>query len=168
MLREIIILICAALLLGCTSSTNENEASSETIIPLNKIEGEYIPDSIRSNITSKRRGKLKALEADGQAWFNFQINEPFSDLKIALNNSGGVTDFIWPFDDIVASTDSSSNQSQSIKVDVLITQSNVQIFFNESIRYSFEQNLLSTNNKIEVYLDGKHHDIPGVLYDIGM
>lgn len=168
MIKRLGFLAFVALLISCTSSSNEdsNNSAEKEFIPLAKTEGSNIPDNYRSAVTSKRRGKLKGLKSDGNAWYNFKVNQPFENLKIVITNSNGITDFIWPIENIISNLDS-LNTSQNIKVDLLITSENVQVFFDENIRFSFEENLVASDNRIEVYLDGEFVDIPGVLYDLG-
>ncbi|MEP0984227.1 hypothetical protein [Ekhidna sp.] len=168
MIKNLSVLIIAALLMGCSTPSNEqtNDNESQKSIPLVKAEGSFIPEDIRSNVTSKRRGKLKGLKSDGEAWYSFQVVAPFENLKIVITNSRGVTDFIWPIEDIISNLDS-LNTVQNIKVDMVFTEESVLVFFGESIRFSFEENLLAADTRIEVYTDGEFRDIPGVLYDVG-
>ncbi|WP_425391179.1 hypothetical protein [Ekhidna sp.] len=169
MIKKLSIVIMAALILGCTSSSNESSNQDSGLIPLEKVEGSaYISDEIHSNITSKRRGKMNKLQADGPAWFSFRLEKSFQELQIIISNNTGSTDFIWPVEDILGSNEGNQDDSADVNVDVLITAEKVEIFFNENIRFSFPDDLTATNNSIEVYLDGELQNLPGILYDIGL
>ncbi len=169
MIRKDLVIIAAALLLGCTSSTKESTDTVDT--PLEKSVGSYIPEDILSTVTSKRRGKLKRLEADGAAWFSFNLTDNFKELKIIITNKEGSTEFIWPVADIRQTSENVQIQNEYseelIKVDLLIIENEVKFYFNEYIRFSYNENLISSSNMIEVYLDQELKDLPGVLSDIG-
>jgi len=171
-------LLTVGLLWGCTSSTSEKQEevpSNSSISFMNRTTNSRISEEIANNLTSKRRGKLNGLTADGPAWFNFRVNKNFESLQLIFINEGFQSKYIWKTgteeseEPNVFSLNETNSESETLAIDVLIKDQRIVIFFNDGEEtFTFQNEASSLNFKIEVYLNDIYQDIPGVLYDIGI
>lgn len=176
MLRNLCIWLVTAALLGCSSSGNESagtEDVSNSITFETKVVDTYIPDDVIANLTGKRRSKLSNLYSDGSSMFNFRIEKEFTELKIKLIGKQSSYTMNWSAQssegDKKVLLFNNVNQGDFV-VDVLLASpGQIQVFFNEGLEsFVFKTENSPIDARVEVYLDGVLHDIPGVLYDIGV
>ncbi|SNT29590.1 hypothetical protein SAMN05421640_3259 [Ekhidna lutea] len=170
MISKYSIWVVAGLFLACSSSGGESRSTS---LKLEKSEsGTYINDDVKSSVSSKRRGKLNRLQADGPAWFSFKVPNTFQKLNLQFSNGSSIT---WKVagtenleDDDSLPLNIKNSDSTETMIDVVITPPTVKIFFNEGEEnFIFNASSFSVETKLEVYLDEEIYDTPGILYDLG-
>ncbi|MEQ9468341.1 MAG: hypothetical protein RLN88_13085 [Ekhidna sp.] len=175
MIKKTALWILVGFLSACTSSDKESSGSDEssTFTFEKKVTGVFIPDDIQSNLAGKRRGKLSKLYADGPSWFSFQVPYPFEKLQITFAGQ----EFSWTVNESKEPGQSQSGlqlqnltvSDGNILIDIIVLQDNIQFFFSKGAEsFIFKTDAQLPNSRIEVSLDGEPHDLPGILYDIGV
>lgn len=176
MVRNLSIWLVAVVLFSCSSSENESagtEDGSNSITFETKLNDTYIPEDVIANLAGKRRSKLSNLYSDGASIFNFTIEKEFTELKIMLIGKQSSYAMKWSAQSSEENKNvlffNNINQGDFV-VDVLLASpGQVQVFFNEGLEsFVFKTENSPIDARVEVYLDGVLHDIPGVLYDIGV
>ena len=171
-------LLAVGLLWGCTTSSSEKQEevpSNSASSFVSRTANSPISEEIANSLTSKRRGKLNRLMADGPAWFNFRVNNGFDDLQLIFINEGAQSTYTWKSEmdeteesNVFAFSETNTG-SEELSIDVLIKDQRIVVFFNSGEEtFTFQNEASSLNFKIEVYIDDTYQDIPGVLYDIGI
>ncbi|MFK7953216.1 MAG: glycoside hydrolase family 32 protein [Ekhidna sp.] len=140
---------------------------------------------INTVLTAKRRGKVDLLKSRSSSWYSFTVVSASADIEVTvLNNedeklvlrydqssfildrsASGLTNFNSSFEELV--TFEYESLSDTIKFDIFIDRSSVEIFINDGeVQLSslvFPQNPYKS---VEIIIDGEKKNIPATIYDI--
>lgn len=132
-------------------------------------------------IVGKRRSTLDRLKTDGPSWYQFRIDQDFSQMEITLNDDASDLKITWDrneqeieiggsalIGDVVSESFNSTYRGEELLINILIDHASVDIFINEG---EYTTNLMTNPapffKQVQVKLDGEIYDARGILYDIG-
>ncbi len=142
---------------------------------------------IKSSLTAKRRGKLDLLKSRSANWYSFSAISQSENVKISILNergeklaldydqnsfildrsASGFKDFHKDFSKVVSN--SYPNLGDTIKFDIFIDRSSIEIFINDGL-LQFTSLVFPQNpyNLVELVVGDEKRNIPATIYDIDM